>query len=181
MFIRYPAKLMVDKVVIRDEFPDRCAVLNGKREVTVGNVEPLLKQPQSCSIFPNVPPRPINAVHVSENINERTFHSNNSESRGINIVPQPGQSITETWENVPLNVPQSKSTVSQPMSMSVTQSVLTPRPTPVPATTSGITSFSPLTPEQSIISVINRADVSVNSNVNVSNNVGVITRVSVSH
>ena len=122
VFIRYPAKLMVDKVVIRDEFPDWFAVLNGKREVTVGNVEPLLKQPQSCSIFPNVPPRPINAVHVSENINERTFHSNNSESRGINIVRQPGQSITETWENVPLNVPQSKSTVGQRMSMSVTQS-----------------------------------------------------------
>ena len=42
------------------------------------------------------PQDPTNAVDVSENINERTFHSHNSESRVINIVPQPGQSITET-------------------------------------------------------------------------------------
>ena len=136
-FIQYPVKLMVDKVVIRDEFPDWFAVLNGKREVTFGNIEHLLKQPQSCPFSQ----RPTNAVHVSENINERTFHSNNSESRGITIVPQPGQSITETWKNVPLNVSKSKSTVGQPTSLSVTQLISTPRPTPTLARTSAIMSF----------------------------------------
>ena len=121
VYIQYPAKLMVDKVVVQDEFPEWFSVLRGKREMTVGHVEPLLKQTQASSIVPNVPQTTIdnahqvtqnNVSHVSENINESTFLSNNSVSREINIEPQTGRLIISSGENVPYTESSSKSETS---------------------------------------------------------------------
>lgn len=109
VYIQYPARLMVDKVLIRDEFPDWFRVLNGKREVSVSTTEPLQKPTQSNSIFPKVPSQPMNsgthntehvATHVNESNNERTFHSSNPVSRD-NIISQPGQVNATAYESVP--------------------------------------------------------------------------------
>ena len=137
VYIQYPAKLMVDKTVIRDEFPDWFSVLRGKRDVTISHVEPFMKHPvqQASSVFPNIPQTTsdndnqttrYNTTHLSDSMNERTFHSNNFVSREINISPQTGQLIISTQENVPLTKQNSMSEIRQ--SGPITTTTLTQQP-----------------------------------------------------
>ena len=42
VYIQYPARRLVDKTVIKDEFPDWFSVLKGKREFISHNIESLL-------------------------------------------------------------------------------------------------------------------------------------------
>ena len=56
VYIQYPAKLMVDKEVIRDEFPEWFSVLRGKSEVTVCPCPAIAETDTRVFYFPKCTP-----------------------------------------------------------------------------------------------------------------------------
>ena len=195
--IQYPARLMVDKVVIRDEFPDWFPVLNGMRTVTVSNVELLEKQSTSSSIFPKVPLGMRNKTsqkqgRVSESINEPAFYSG---------IPASRDSLTTTATNMtgsnktvshvssnsaemsePVSIPASVPMTALESTSVVTSRTVTAQKTSVQVTSpnevsaSGSTTFTIMSPNAHV-------SFSVSFNVNVSataddDNINIIINVS---
>ena len=106
--IQYPARLMVDKTVIKDEFPDCFSVLKGKREVISHNVELLQTPLHVNSASPPAPSQQTNNIvcheeQKTESMNERTFHNNNAMPRDMNLSQPCQQNDSSALKEVELS------------------------------------------------------------------------------
>ena len=124
VYIQYPAKLMVNKTVIKDEFPDWFTVLNGKPEVNICKIQPFQNQLLTNSITNPVLPsqqmnqRFSNSVRYDDQVNsfmnERTFRSSGEKSRDVNVSPQREQMYSSaTRERISSSAPVTQSTDHQ--------------------------------------------------------------------